>query len=577
METVHEIMKLDDVDDGTLTGDQEVKISQSTSVVNTRLQSLVSAAKASTHVEHHMTIREAIKLYPKAIIFSIILSTAVIMEGYDVVLLSNLYAFPPFQRRYGSPVDPGNPNTNYQISAAWQAGLSNGAAVGEIFGLAINGVVSERYGYRWTMIASLTALTCFIFIPFFARNLAWLQAGEILCGIPWGVFQTLTTAYASEVCPTQLRAYLTTYVNICWGVGQLIAQGVLRSMLSRNDEWAYRIPFAIQWIWPIPLIIGVLLAPESPWWYIRHGRIEDAKRALRALTSPQATSETSFNIDDTIAMMIHTTELEKAAAGATSSTNKEATYWECFKGTDLRRTEIVCMIWAIQNGTGAAFMGYATYFYEQAGLPTVDAFDMAMALYALAILGVFGSWYFMANFGRRTIYIWGLASLTVVLFLIGFISLNDSIGASWAIGSMLLVYTFIYDLSIGSVCYSLVAELPSVRLKTKTIVLARICYNLVGIVNAVVTPYMLNPTAWNWKGKTGFFWGAWAFLSTLYCWWRLPEPKGRTYGELDGLFERGVVVRGFSHGEPEDEERVGIFGMDSVPRKDEQRKERENK
>lgn len=53
----------------------------------------------------------------------------------------------------------------------------------------------------------------------------------------------MTTAYASEVCPVALRAYLTTYVNLCWVFGQLIATGVLTSFLKRTDEWAYRIPF----------------------------------------------------------------------------------------------------------------------------------------------------------------------------------------------------------------------------------------------------------------------------------------------------------------------------------------------
>lgn len=56
----------------------------------------------------------------------------------------------------------------------------------------------------------------------------------------------MTTAYASEVCPTQLRAYLTTYVNLCWVMGQLIGSGVLRSLVDRTDQWSYRIPFAIQ-------------------------------------------------------------------------------------------------------------------------------------------------------------------------------------------------------------------------------------------------------------------------------------------------------------------------------------------
>jgi SP family general alpha glucoside:H+ symporter-like MFS transporter len=80
-----------------------------------------------------------------------------------------------------------------------------------------------------------------------------------------GVFQTLTITYASEVCPVALRGYLTTYVNFCWGLGQLIAVGVIKAMLNREDQWAYRIPYALQWMWPVPLIIGIAFAPESPW------------------------------------------------------------------------------------------------------------------------------------------------------------------------------------------------------------------------------------------------------------------------------------------------------------------------
>jgi SP family general alpha glucoside:H+ symporter-like MFS transporter len=51
---------------------------------------------------------------------------------------------------------------------------------------------------------------------------------------------------------------------------------------------------------------------------------------------------------------------------------------------------------------------------------------------------------------------------------------------------------------------------------------------------------MLSPTAWNWGPKSGLFWGASAGLSTLYCFLRLPESRGRSYGELDVLFERRV-------------------------------------
>ncbi len=139
----------------------------------------------------------------------------------DVVLIGSFYAYPAFNKKYGTLQADGT----YGLSAAWQAGLSNGVNVGEILGLLANGIISERFGYRKTMIGSLLLTIAFIFIHFFAQNVQTLLVGEILMGIPLGVFQTLTVTYASEVCPVVLRAYLTTYVNMCWVIGQFVASG----------------------------------------------------------------------------------------------------------------------------------------------------------------------------------------------------------------------------------------------------------------------------------------------------------------------------------------------------------------
>lgn len=62
------------------------------------------------------------------------------------------------------------------------------------------------------------------------------------------MLQTITVTYASDVTPMVLRPYLTSYVNLCWVIGQFIAAGVLRGFLDREDQWAYRVPFAIQWV-----------------------------------------------------------------------------------------------------------------------------------------------------------------------------------------------------------------------------------------------------------------------------------------------------------------------------------------
>lgn len=82
-----------------------------------------------------MSLWQGLKLYPKAVAFSAIVSACIIMEGYDINLLQGLFAFGPFQRKYGAR----QPDGSYQLSAPWQAGLANGASVGEILGLFING------------------------------------------------------------------------------------------------------------------------------------------------------------------------------------------------------------------------------------------------------------------------------------------------------------------------------------------------------------------------------------------------------------------------------------------------------
>jgi SP family general alpha glucoside:H+ symporter-like MFS transporter len=108
------------------------------------LDSTILNAKLATDKEHRMTLLQGVKLYPKAVFWSVLISTCIVMEGYDISLINNFYAFETFNRKYGVEIAPGK----FQVPAAWQAGLSNGANVGEIIGLFINGFISERFGYR---------------------------------------------------------------------------------------------------------------------------------------------------------------------------------------------------------------------------------------------------------------------------------------------------------------------------------------------------------------------------------------------------------------------------------------------
>lgn len=517
--------------DGVLNQKDDTLRKMSVAVPN--LAELTSDARAGAELEHSMGFRAGFKLYPKAVLFSWGISLAVIMEGYDTYLLGNFFALTRFAEKFGQPTADGG----YEVHANWQTALGTGTAASQIIGLFINGIVSERIGYRYTMLGALFLMACFVFITFFAINIRMLLAGYILSGLPWGVFQTLTTTYAAEVCPVSLRPYLTTYVNLCWVIGQLIAAGVLKGFTGNTTQWAYRIPYAIQWIWPVPIGLITFFAPESPWWLVRHGKLDQARAALLKLTNAKA--NTAFNVEDTLAMMIHTNELEIQQTSGTS-------YLDCFKGVDLRRTEITCLVWLMQQTSGSAMIGWGTYFMRQAGLSQSDAFSLGVGQSAMGFVGTVGSWFLMPHFGRRTLYLWGQIVMFVILLIIGGLGVPaPEIGTSWGSGAMILIFTFVYDFTVGPVCYSLVAEMPSTRLRIKTVVLSRNVYNVFGIIIGVIQPQFMNPTALNWRGKTGFFWAGLNACGIVWTYFRLPEPKGLTYAELDVLFENRVSARKF--------------------------------
>ncbi|KAI8623566.1 general substrate transporter [Xylariaceae sp. FL1651] len=474
---------------------------------------------------------ESIRSNKRAVLWSMAISISIIMEGYDTALINSFFGYPTFQRKYGQYYPELG---TYQLSGPWQAGLGDGQIVGLIIGAFINGWASSRFGYKKTVLVSLTVLTATLFATFFAPSVAVLLVGQILNGIPLGVFATTGPAYASEVVPLALRGHLTVYCNLCFAIGQLIANGVLQGLVDNPTQWSYRIPFALQWIWPIPLIIILSFAPESPWFLVKNGQYVEAEKVLRRLAD-----KSDEEIHATLAQMTHTIELEDELQSGT-------TYLDCLKGVDLRRTEIACLAWAGQVLAGAILAYSATYFFIQAGLTVDDAFKIGVGTNALSFLGTVLSWGLMTWLGRRTIYLTGIVTLAAILLIIGIISVSTrTIAGVWAQASLLLVWHLVYSLTIGPITFAVVAEISAVRLRAKTVVLARSVYNVALIVAAVLGPYMINPSEWNWQGKSGFFWAGFAALTAVWAFFRLPEAKGRSYEELDMLFAQRVPARKF--------------------------------
>lgn len=248
-----------------------------------------------------------------------------------------------------------------------------------------------------------------------------------------------------------------------------------------------------------------------------------------------------MDIDDTIELMQHTNRVEKTLKYGGES------YLDLFKGVNRRRTEIACMVWVCQALSGWSLMSYAPYFFEQAGFDASNSFDLSIAGNGAGILAGIISWALLLFMGRRKLYLLGL-SIPVLLLLAGGIvsvTLGSRTSADWALGAIIIATSFVYHLTIGPVCYVLVAEIPSTRLRVKTIALARVTYNLAVMVNNIVMPKMLNPSAWNIGGRSCFVYAGTSLVCLIMCYFWLPETRKLTYLELDILFEKKAPTSKF--------------------------------
>lgn len=290
-----------------------------------------------------------------------------------------------------------------------------------------------------------------------------------------------------------MNADLYRYVNLCWCIGQFIAAGVLQGFVNNTTQWSYRVPFAIQWIWPIPLALFAFFAPESPWYLVRTNQLEAAKHSLKRLSEP----EHNINYDDAIALMVHTNKLEKEERAGVQ-------LWDCFRGTNLRRTEIACMLFLSQITNGGALCYSGSFFFQQVGLSPNAAYGIGLGGTGVAFVGTMISWLYIYKFGRRTIWLVGFSSLVAILWTIGFLAIpHQTTPLGWAQSLLCVVWLGAYSMTVGPIVYTVVAEIGSTRLRTQTVVLGRSTYYVGNIIcGGILQPRLVSPGAWNAKGKT---------------------------------------------------------------------------
>jgi DHA1 family tetracycline resistance protein-like MFS transporter len=132
------------------------------------------------------------------------------------------------------------------------------AAVQFVFAPVVGGL-SDRYGRRPVLLASLLGLGCdYIFLAL-APTIAWLFVGRIIAGITGASFTT-ATAYIADVSTPEKRAQNFGLVGAAFGVGFIIGP-MLGGLLG---SYGARVPFvAAAGLSLLNFLYGLFLVPES--------------------------------------------------------------------------------------------------------------------------------------------------------------------------------------------------------------------------------------------------------------------------------------------------------------------------
>lgn len=246
---------------------------------------------------------------------------------------------------------------------------------------------------------------------------------------------------------------------------------------------------------------------------------------------------TSTDLDAKLAMMAKTVNEDIEATSA-------ARWVQCFQGTNLMRTVISVMVFACQHLSGIVFvLGFSTYFFQLAGIAVEDSFNLGVGVTACGVVGCMISWALINSYGRRKLFILGMIGMTTVLLLMGLLDVVHTSAARWVQASCTVIYALFYQATIGPLAFAILGETPTASLRAKTVGLATAMQALFGTVMNVIVPFMVNPDKANLRGKVGFIFGGLCGLGAVWSWLFIPELKGRTFSDIDWLFQNGVQPR----------------------------------
>ncbi|CAO2651508.1 Nn.00g040780.m01.CDS01 [Neocucurbitaria sp. VM-36] len=492
----------------------------------------VNSASTSQTSDEQRTLWQNVKKYRKVTYITLGLTSAILLYGYDNVVIGTISAMPDFQRDFGIFYQG-----KWILPSTWLALWNVASPIGAMLGSLFGGWLQDKIGRRLALglcsfLSAIGVAVMYIsYLPtdITGRRVAFL-VGKFFQGGAIGAVMAACQTYMSEILPPVLRGSGMAFFPAFTLLGQLTGALVIYGSLNRDK--GYSIAFASQWPFSfVPVVIAYLI-PESPTWYVRQRKLDQAYKAQVRLDPPGVNTQT---IVDKILFDIEHEEL-----------SNKATFIECFHRRNFRRTFIV--IWAnvLPAVFGLSLLAKASYFLQLVDMKPGTSIIFLILGIVLGLIANVASIWVMARVGRRPLVIITLLAAAALWASMGIANCTKIVPAvTWWTAASMMITIVVCGVGVWPASFAISAETSSLQLRARSQGIGWFFSALGTTVAGLALPYVFNPDQGNLRGKTGFTYAASCLIGAAVSWYLIPEMKGRSVTEIDRMFEEMLPARAF--------------------------------
>jgi SP family sugar:H+ symporter-like MFS transporter len=459
-----------------------------------------------------------------AIVIGLFVAFGGVLFGYDTGTISGILAMPYWLQ--GFSTTPDNKLTASQdslivsiLSAGTFFGALTAAPFGDFFGRRIGLMASAGIVFNVGVIMQTAATSQPLFI-----------AGRFFAGYGVGLVSALIPMYQSETAPKWIRGTIVGAYQLAITIGLFLAAIVNNSTKDRNDSGSYRIPIAVQFLWSLILVIGLIFLPETPRYLIKMDKYDQAARSLGKLRRlPIDHPAVIEELNEVQANHLYEMSLGKS------------TYIDCFKGTLGKRLMTGCLLQALQQLTGVNFIFYyGTQYFKNAGFQ--NPFIIQVITNSVNVASTLPGLYMVERLGRRNLLLMGAIGMCVCQYIVaitGTVAGTTDLAAQKTAIAFVCIYIFFFASSWGPVAWVVTGELFPLKARAKCLSMTTASNWLLNWAIAYSTPYMVDEDHANLQSKVFFVWGSFCFVCIAFVWFMIYETKGLSLEQVDELY--GVV------------------------------------